>query len=905
MFKLRAPGLSHLVSSTLLCASILHSGLAGAAWTSTSTATPTMLTAGSGNAIYAADLAAIYASSDGGNTWSSTANPGNSPYTALAYGNNALWLGTKANGTYTSADGKSWVAASTGQSISITLGGAPLSFPPQTINSITSVSGATILAGNAAGLYRSTNNGAQWNTTVTGLPELAPGLLGSKTYAPINALTATSAGTALAASSIGIYRSTDGGASWSLAGLSGTAITAIVAIPGSATVYAIAGGLYQSLDDGRSWAAVSAWTFGTPTALTAHPADGATIYAGDSQGSVHSSKDAGKTWAVVGDSSVTSASIQALAVPSADSNNLVAATAKGLFLYTGEVIAQPPFSINARFAANPGDGIESDEIIVAGLTGPTAISISGGSYSINGGAYTSQPGTVTPGARVKIKLQASASYSTKTSATLTIGKRSAAFEVTTLKKTVVTNLTDVLKTNTGVTLSNGELSLSNGASLEFKSTTPDDVVIKPASGASFTTKDSSGNSATYSSTGQGSGTTFVTRSVTNSSGATVTGVAIANGQSNIVSSNPLTIPFITNGSSPPALTLGNGGSLQVSANSQQSSAGLLSGQATLSYNGIASSAGKINTFAAGSTTIYGGETVSLTTSGALKELRLGSLNGDQQIAGDPLTLSNLDSGVTVPKLDGNLQRLGNTTALTDLIKSELDKQFGGSGTISYSATTGVVVYQLNGKTYRFIPVGNATVQLPAAAQINSFTAANAASAASGTFSLISRGVQLTMTSTLAYFNEFDQALKAFDRSASFKLKSSGAFKINVIGNTVYAIPSSATNTGAPSSPTIAFNGNGQLTFQDSSGGVQILYPVFADMSALDQTLKGLDPKASISYSGDGSTAASFVNSNFAFKPDYFITPLPSSHANDLWWVEDGGKKIYIRYPDNTAQWFSL
>lgn len=901
MFKLRNLGLLPFLSSTLFCVTALHANLASAGWTNTSSTAPTMLAAGNGTSVYAADLAAIYASNDGGTTWAPSGNPGNNPFTALTFANNALWLGTDKNGTYTSADGKTWSISATGQSSSITLGSTSFSFPPQSIKAITAANSTTLLAGNASGLYRSTDNGKNWDLNATGLPQSGIGILATKQ--PITALTATTSGIALAGSPDGIYRSTDAGATWSNAALSGVTVSALLAIPGSTTVYAIAGGLYKSADDGKTWTAVSTWKFGTPTALAAHPSDSLTIYVGDNQGAVHSSKDGSSSWLSVGDNNVTTTSILALAVPPANANTLVAATASGLFLYTTEVITQPPFSIPASFGANPGDIIESDEFSATGLTGPTAISIQGGSYSINGGAYTSQAGSITPGARIKVKVQASSNYSATTSATLTIGKRSAAFSVTTLKKTVVTNITDVLQTNTGVTLSNGELSLSNGASLTFKSTTPNDVVLKPASGATFTTTNSGGGTITYSTATQTTGTTFVTRTVTDSSGNSVTGIAIANGQSNISSTTPLTIPFVTNSTSTPSLSLASGGTLQVSANSQQSSAGILNGQATVNYNGIASSSDKINTFAAGSVTVYGGETVSLSSAGALKQVRIGSLNGDQKLAGDPLALNNLDTGVNVPKLDGNLQRLGNTSSLLDLIKGELDKQFAGTGTISYDAALGIVTYQISGKTYRFIPVGNPTVQLPAAAAINGFSAASAAAAASGTFNLISRGVQLTMSSTLAYFNDLDKALKAFSPSASFKLKSTGALKITLPGLTLFAIPSSATTSSSSGNQGFGFNDNSQLTFQDSSGGTQILYPVFADLSVVDQLFKSFDAKATTSYSGDGTTALFAANTNFALKPNYTIDALPSSHSNDLWWLDSG--KIYIRYSDNTAQWFSF
>ena len=64
---------------------------------------------------------------------------------------------------------------------------------------------------------------------------------------------------------------------------------------------------------------------------------------------------------------------------------------------------------------------ESNSITVSGITAPTSISITGGEYKIGAGSYTSSSGTVSNGNSVTVRQTSSASFSTVTNATLTIG----------------------------------------------------------------------------------------------------------------------------------------------------------------------------------------------------------------------------------------------------------------------------------------------------------------------------------------------------------------------------------------------------------------------------------------------------------------------------------------------------
>jgi hypothetical protein len=95
------------------------------------------------------------------------------------------------------------------------------------------------------------------------------------------------------------------------------------------------------------------------------------------------------------------------------------------------------FSFTAQTGVALGASATSNTITVAGITTASAISIVGGTYSVNGGAYTATSGTVINGDTVTVKLTASGSYSTMTTAILSVGGiNNTAFNVTTLKAPV-------------------------------------------------------------------------------------------------------------------------------------------------------------------------------------------------------------------------------------------------------------------------------------------------------------------------------------------------------------------------------------------------------------------------------------------------------------------------------------
>ena len=116
--------------------------------------------------------------------------------------------------------------------------------------------------------------------------------------------------------------------------------------------------------------------------------------------------------------------------------------------------------------------VTSNEITVTGINAATAITVTGGKYSINNGAFTTAAGTVKNGDKVKVQHTSSASYATKIDTVLTIGGVSDTFSSTTkadpnTPPTANAGSNQVVKAGTKVTL-NGSGTDANGDPLSYK-----------------------------------------------------------------------------------------------------------------------------------------------------------------------------------------------------------------------------------------------------------------------------------------------------------------------------------------------------------------------------------------------------------------------------------------------------
>jgi photosystem II stability/assembly factor-like uncharacterized protein len=192
------------------------------------------------------------------------------------------------------------------------------------VNDLLAFSEREFLAATSRGLLRSVDRGASWRRVVLG------------DAAQVTALAASRPGGArvLASTPFGLHESVDLGASWTpiSRALSMPPIQALAFQPGDErVVYATtARGLLRSEDGGRSWARLAG---GLPTGdiagLALHP-DGRTLYAAGYAGAgLFRSDDAGESWRPLPTEGLASDRILLLAVDPAAPERLLAAGPSG------------------------------------------------------------------------------------------------------------------------------------------------------------------------------------------------------------------------------------------------------------------------------------------------------------------------------------------------------------------------------------------------------------------------------------------------------------------------------------------------------------------------------------------------------------------------------------------------
>ncbi|MEO8217873.1 MAG: hypothetical protein ABI718_12400, partial [Acidobacteriota bacterium] len=143
--------------------------------------------------------------------------------------------------------------------------------------------------------------------------------------------------------------------------------------------------------------------------------------------------------------------------------------------------------------------ITSAPVTISGINAPSAISVSGGLYSVNGGAFTSAGGTVSNGDMVRAQHTSSASFSTTTDTTVTIGGVSDTFRSTTLAQDTTpdaftfTDQTDVppgstvvsapitvsgISSSAAISVTGGEYSLNGGPFTSAAGTTTNGDTVR-------------------------------------------------------------------------------------------------------------------------------------------------------------------------------------------------------------------------------------------------------------------------------------------------------------------------------------------------------------------------------------------------------------------------------------------
>ena len=189
----------------------------------------------------------------------------------------------------------------------------------------------TVYLGMWQGLYKSADGGAHWTALLTAIPPpaLYPGEILDPAWLAVDP---SHSQTLYLGLSNGIYKSTDGGATWSPAGAGASGYVVMIAInPASTTtLYAASGaGLYKSTDGAATWNHTGLMAGPNDTSfvhdVVIDPLTPTTIYAGTPNG-VMKSLDGGVTWTAMTNGFTQSTDIDALVIDPVNPQTLYTAT---------------------------------------------------------------------------------------------------------------------------------------------------------------------------------------------------------------------------------------------------------------------------------------------------------------------------------------------------------------------------------------------------------------------------------------------------------------------------------------------------------------------------------------------------------------------------------------------------
>ena len=237
--------------------------------------------------VYAGTSHGVFKTSDAGLSWKSVSGVPYDVVTAVAVdpANTATVYACLSEGLYQSTDG-----GGTWKSI--------LSGPVLSVAAAATKAGLVYAGRNSAPILRSTDGGASWQETGTAVTANALAV------DPTNALIVYAA-----TSRSGFYLSTDGGATWAFSntGLaSGAAPFSVYAVAIDPRIpqrlyAATSSGLFRSSDRGTGWTPAGTG-IGTRTVLSLaiNPQDANFVYAGTAGAGVYRSADGGDTWTATG-----------------------------------------------------------------------------------------------------------------------------------------------------------------------------------------------------------------------------------------------------------------------------------------------------------------------------------------------------------------------------------------------------------------------------------------------------------------------------------------------------------------------------------------------------------------------------------------------------------------------------
>ena len=303
--------------------------------------------------------AGVFRSTDGGTSWNASSEGLTDVRTlslAIDPSNPSIvYAGMRYVGAFKSSDGGlTWTAINNGLEDDASI----------TALAIDPADPETVFAGTYDGVYMTTDGGENWSI-VDDIPTRS---VASLAIDPTN-----SAVVYVGMEGYGVYKSTDGGATFSESsdGLEHTVVEDMAIDPVTPSTIHLAsdgGGIYRSLDAGATWvrAENGPRTPGT-NAVAVEPASPDVVYAGCSGAGVHKSTDGGETWQAV-NTDLDAGQARALTVDPGFAGRVWAATGNGPWLSDDHALSWTNRDgdlplLNADAIARVSD--ESDELFLA------------------------------------------------------------------------------------------------------------------------------------------------------------------------------------------------------------------------------------------------------------------------------------------------------------------------------------------------------------------------------------------------------------------------------------------------------------------------------------------------------------------------------------------------------------
>lgn len=322
--------------------------------------------------VYAGTRRGLYASANGGLTWALQGSGlPSARVNALRIdsANRYVYAAFQPGGLFRGTHGGPWQRASAGLFNGIAFS---LAIDPRSPN--------VLFAGSGQGLYRSLDRGRSWTSIGEGVITRAVRVIGFQ----------TSADRLYAATDSTVYQSLDRGKTWNPTATAPSSPPFLSFDVGSAALFAStnaypSGGLYRSSDGGASWQlAMHGLSSLTPLQLAFHPSDARTLFVSTEFGAIYRSRDAAASWSrlVLPATGLGSAYLGVAVEPSDGRAVYVGATCCAPFLRSDDD--------GETWVASPGSPHTADQsVVIADLRAPGAL-WSGGQgfahHSDDGGA---------------------------------------------------------------------------------------------------------------------------------------------------------------------------------------------------------------------------------------------------------------------------------------------------------------------------------------------------------------------------------------------------------------------------------------------------------------------------------------------------------------------------------------